>query len=365
MISWDKMEAALGVVANHGKEKNICIGFDGFIDSLFRVVKARTSRDAFETYSTITEFARRVANAAGRSADMELQPVSRRMGGNAPLMAEAMGGQGFSVRCIGTMGYPEPEDLFSGQNIHFTAESVAPCATCTAFEFSDGKLMFGNNQPLLDLDWESVVKVVGLENLRQWYHGCHLWAMVNWSFLMNSNEILEGLIRDVVESCREEKLFFLDLADPSGRSREDLRKLFSLMKRLEEANRVVLSMNENESVQVANALGLDAQNTTPCRLASAIREKLGIWMASIHGLDYAVAATREQSVVEEGIFVPVPTISTGGGDHFNGGFAAALACGLEPEEAAAYGNLVSSCYVSEGKSPKLQDLRRYLEKCQK
>lgn len=364
MISWDKMETALGVVANQGEERNVCIGFDGYIDSLFRVVKARTSRDAFETYSTITEFAHRVANAAGRSADMELQPVSRRMGGNAPLMAESMGCQGLSVRCIGTMGYPEPEDLFSGQNIHFTAESVAPCATCTAFEFSDGKLMFGNNQSLLDLDWESIVKVVGLEKLRQWYRGCHLWAMVNWSFLMNSNEILEGLIRDVVESCREEKLFFFDLADPSGRSREDLRKLFSLMKRLETTNRVVLSMNENESLQVAGALGMEAGEAAPCDRAAAIRETTGIWMASIHGLDYAVAATRERSVREEGIFVPVPIISTGGGDHFNGGFAAALVCGLEPEEALAFGNLVSSCYVSGGKSPTLQDLRKYLTNCQ-
>lgn len=365
MISWNAMEKALAAVENRGRDKNICIGFDGFIDSLFRVVKARTSRDAFETYSTITEFARRVEKAAGRSADMELQPISRRTGGNAPLMAEAMGCQGLSVRCIGTMGYPEPEDLFLGQNIHFTAESVAPCATCTAFEFSDGKLMFGNNQPLLDLDWESIVKVVGLENLRQWYRDCHLWAVVNWSFLMNSNEILEGLIRDVVEESREEKIFFFDLADPSGRSREDMEKLFSLMKRLETTNRVVLSMNENESLQVAGVLGMEAGEAAPCDRAAAIRETTGIWMASIHGLDFAVAATREQSVVEEGIFVPVPTISTGGGDHFNGGFAAALVCGLEPEEALAFGNLVSSCYVNGGKSPKLQDLRRYLEKCQK
>ncbi len=344
------------------EQKQVCIGFDGYVDTLYRVIKSRSSRGEYEAYSTIRAFADRVYQAAGRSADMELQRLSRRMGGNAPLMAEAMSRLGVSARCIGTMGYPELDDVFTEKLVHFTPVSVAPSASSIAFEFSDGKLMFGHTEPLLTLDWDKITGMIGLEMLRQWYRDSDLWAVVNWSFLLRSNEILEGFIRDVVEVCEgnHQKIIFFDLADPSGRSWEDLQNLFALLRRMSAKARVVLSMNENESSKVAEVIGLPNEDLTAVERVSAIRDKLGIWMAVIHGLDYAAAATEGQTVFEKGVFVPAPRISTGGGDHFNGGFAAALLYGLSHQEATAFGNLVSSCYVSEGNSPTLQNLHDYV-----
>lgn len=62
------------------EQKQVCIGFDGYVDTLYRVIKSRSSRGEYEAYSTIRAFADRVYQAAGRSADMELQRLSRRMG---------------------------------------------------------------------------------------------------------------------------------------------------------------------------------------------------------------------------------------------------------------------------------------------
>lgn len=365
MISWDEMGRTLAVMQNNSEKKRVCIGFDGYIDTLYRVVKTRKNIQDCECFLTISSFADRVIKAAGRSADMELQLVSKRMGGNAPLMAEAMACLNASTRCIGTMGYPEPDDLFSENQVQFIPESIAPCAESIAFEFMDGKLMFGNTLPLQVLDWDRITRVCNLDILRQWYCISNLWAVVNWSFVLNCNGILEGFLRDVVEPCDPdgEKIIFFDLADPSGRSKADMQHLFALMKKFSAKNRVVLSMNENESVLIADALDLQGEELTAEERAEAIRERLDIWMTSIHGLDYAVAATEDQIVQEKGIFVPNPTISTGGGDHFNGGFATALIHDLSAKEAIGFGNLVSSCYVSNGSSPALEDLQVYLDKC--
>lgn len=365
MISWDILKASLDRIQKATDKKRVCVGFDGYVDTLYRVVRSRKSLQCFELFSTIGEFADRVGKAAGRSADMELQGVSRRMGGNAPLMAEAMGCLNVSARCIGTMGYPETEDVFAADKVHFIPNSVAPCAGSMAFEFSDGKLMFGDTAPLLTLDWDRITTVLGLENLKAWYQGCNAWAVVNWSFVLNCNDILEGFLRDVVDGCDGGKILFFDLADPSGRSREELLRLFDLLGRLNRKNRVVLSMNENESLHVASALDLSGETLLAEHRAEAIREKLRIYMASVHALDYAVAATAEQMVRADTVFHADPVISTGGGDHFNGGFCTALIHGLTPGDALAFGNLVSSCYVGGGHSPSLSQLADYITKCSK
>lgn len=352
-------------IQNAAKIKQACVGFDGYVDSLFRVIKSRESMQSFDTFSTIGEFADRVGKAAGRSADIELQPISRRMGGNAPLMAEALACLNVSARCIGSMGYPELDDVFAVDRVHFLPSSVAPSAASMAFEFSDGKLMFGNTESLQNLDWDKIVGIIGLDTLRQWYHTCDLWAIVNWSFVLNCNSILEGFCRDVIDKSEADngKILFFDLADPSSRSRKELLQLCGMLGQLNARTRVVLSMNENESLHVAVALGLPGEDLSAQKRASAIREKLGIYLASIHGLDFAVAATEEQSVRAESVYCSNPVISTGGGDHFNGGFCAALIHGLSPGDAVAFGNLVSSCYVSHGSSPGLSELAEYIAAC--
>ena len=83
------------------------VGFDGYIDELFRVVEQGDSARGYEFYQNISSFAVRIAEAAGKSADLEIVPGEKRLGGNAPIMANALAQMGVDVTCIGAMGYPK------------------------------------------------------------------------------------------------------------------------------------------------------------------------------------------------------------------------------------------------------------------
>ncbi len=362
MIDKTSILSNLKMLEQTADRKCACVGFDGFVDSLFRVVKSRVSAEEVTTFDTITEFAAHIAAAAGRSADMELQEISVRMGGNAPLMAQALGSLSVSTRCIGTMGWPEPEPVFSGDGLRFTPISLAPSAKCMALEYADGKLMFGQTQSLLTLNWEKIRQTVGLEELRRIYRESSLWGIVNWSFLLCSNDIVEGFLADVVEYWGDgkQKYLFFDLADPSGRSREDVRKLCSLMGRLNDAVKVTLGLNENESVKLAAVLELPEGGSSEER-AEALRQTLGVDYVVIHGLSYAVGASGDGIFRAESIFNPNPVLSTGGGDNFNAGLCTALIHGLDLECALLFGNMVSSYYVTYGHSPSLSQLAGYIE----
>ena len=185
---------------------------------------------------------------------------------------------------------------------------------------------------------------------------------MNWSFLLCSNDIVEGFLKDVVEHCGDEKqkYVFFDLADPSGRSQEDVLRLGGLMEELNRRVKVILGLNENESGKLAAVLELPEGSSTEER-AEALRQALGVDYVVIHGLSYAVGASELGIFQAESIFNPNPVLSTGGGDNFNAGLCTALIHGLDLENALLMGNMVSSYYVTKGHSPDLSRLRQYIE----
>src|SRR5207247_3451863 len=73
------------------------VGFDGFIDTILHVVAKRESATKHTRLTTIAEFARRIDAAAVLSANFELVTQNVRLGGNGPIMANALRGCGLPV----------------------------------------------------------------------------------------------------------------------------------------------------------------------------------------------------------------------------------------------------------------------------
>src|SRR5260370_12201018 len=66
------------------------VGLDGFVDEILHVVDKRENAEKFTRLPTITKFAERLAGAAGRSTNVELVCTLTKLGGNGPLMANAL-----------------------------------------------------------------------------------------------------------------------------------------------------------------------------------------------------------------------------------------------------------------------------------
>jgi sugar/nucleoside kinase (ribokinase family) len=95
--------------------------------------------------------------------------------------------------------------------------------------------------------------------------------------------------------------------------------------------------------------------------AAAIRELLGLDCVVIHPREGAGAADASgASGWFDGPFTAHPKLSTGAGDHFNGGFAFAQVHGLSLEECLATGCAVSGAYVRDASSPTRERLTAFL-----
>lgn len=364
------LEAAEAIAARKGAigGKKFLVGFDGFVDEIIHPVATRQNNHEFQRIQTIAEFAGRIASAAGKSANIELVPMVEKAGGNGPLMSMAAAGMGAQVTCIGMLGYPELHRVFKPlQSICAKVITVGIPGHTDALEFNDGKLMLGKLNTIKDMCWSRLMEVVGEAEMRNLLLQSDLVACTNWTMLTEMGEIIDNIIRLVPQGSQVK--FFFDLADPEKRSRADMEKVLSQISALAAKTGVILGLNQREAEQVSDVLGLAEKPEESAQGNEAasrrIRERMGLHGVVVHAVRCAGAAVGGLSAGIEGPYAPKPKLSTGAGDHFNGGFCAGIVADLSVEQALYSGVGASGWYVRNAKSPGLDDvvglLRRFGE----
>ncbi|MEM7808339.1 MAG: PfkB family carbohydrate kinase [Planctomycetota bacterium] len=342
------------------------MGFDGFIDTICDVVETRESATDYAAVESIDRLGSKISAAAGMSSNLELVVKTRKLGGNGPIMANALASFGLDVTYVGNLGYPDVDPIFAEFGRRADIRSIAQPAFTDALEFSDGKLMFGKHESLKDITWENLVGRLGPETFERLLGRSKLVAMVNWTMLPQMSRIWAKLIGDVLGELPEwtngpRRHVFVDLADPEKRTRDDLSYAAKLLGKMQEFADVTLGMNLSEAKQVAAVLKLDEPTTDDLPgAASAIREALGIHCAVVHPRAGAAAATAEASADFAGPFVKQPKISTGAGDHFNAGFMLGRTLGLDLDQSLCCGVATSGHYVRSAESPSLQTLAGFV-----
>ncbi|MDQ3002209.1 MAG: hypothetical protein M3Y08_13230 [Fibrobacterota bacterium] len=356
----DIISAADAIAARKAvmRTKKFLVGFDGFVDEIIHVVATRKNNHEYKRIETITEFAGRIASAAGKSANIELVPVQEKLGGNGPLMAMAAAGMGVQVTCIGMLGYPELHPVFKPLKSICKVVSVGIPGHTDALEFHDGKLLLGKLNTIKDMCWNRLLEVVGEPVLRELFFLSDMVACTNWTMLTEMEDIIENMTRMVPEGCNVK--FFFDLADPEKRSRADLMRVLDQIQALNKKTEVILGLNLREAEQVSDVLGikeLPHESVLGVKETSArVRARLGIHGVVVHAIKYAGATIGEESAGIEGPYCPSPKLSTGAGDHFNGGFCGGIMADLSVRDALYSGVGASGWYVRNGRSPTSEDI---------
>ena len=99
------------------------VGFDGFVDEIIAVVDKRHDNVRFDPVRTIAQLGHKIQDAAGQSSNYEMVVKQTKLGGNGPIMANALAAAGMAVTYIGNLGYPALHPAFEELNGAF---GVAP-----------------------------------------------------------------------------------------------------------------------------------------------------------------------------------------------------------------------------------------------
>src|SRR6185436_13868347 len=77
------------------------IGLDGFVDEIIHLVDVRHNAGSFERIPSIAKLSERLAAAAGKSTNIEAVVQRVKLGGNGPIMANALSRFGMAVTYVG------------------------------------------------------------------------------------------------------------------------------------------------------------------------------------------------------------------------------------------------------------------------
>ncbi|MDP3070300.1 MAG: PfkB family carbohydrate kinase [Opitutaceae bacterium] len=342
------------------------VGFDGFVDTIVTPVGLRRSAgDNFTPITTLAELGQRISAAAGKSTNIELYPRIDKLGGNGPIMANALLSAGTRVTYIGAVGEPAIHPVFAAMAARARTVSICAAAQTTAIECNDGKLMLGQMRCLDEITYDRICAVMGEAAFHAEIAAASLVALVNWTMIPNMTAIFTALTEHVLPKLppAPDRVFFFDLADPEKRSAEDLRAALVAIGKFSPFGRVTLGLNLKEAQQVAAALGcgtVSAEEASLRAAATAIRTQLGLHTVVIHPVECAACATAAGSACVPGPYTAQPKITTGAGDHFNAGFTTGQLLGLDPEGCLALGVSTSGHYVRTGESPSLAALETFL-----
>lgn len=345
------------------KKKRVFLGFDGAIDTILNAVDQRSgSGSNYTTIPTISAWAKRLQNAAGKSTNIELVPLETRMGGNAVLSARALSALETDVTLVADLGLPMRE-IFQPLSSKMKVFSVAePCQT-DAVEFTDGKILLSQPASLGNLSFETIRDLLENESqltLREFFCPFDGFVFTNWTMMLQASDIYQKLLPILPNN----RLFFFDLADPEKRSTHDILRLLDLLQLYSQKGSCYLSLNRKEAQHLANILNFKREihweNNHGREFLEMLLERFHIF-GEIHDLVGAESINSHEYQKREGFFTPNPKTTTGGGDHFNAGMLYGLLQKWSLADCLDMGNANSGYYVRNGKSPSLSDIRDFIK----
>jgi sugar/nucleoside kinase (ribokinase family) len=361
-ISELRAQTASSLLANAGRANTLSafVGLDGFVDEILHTVDKRESAEVYTRLPTIAKLAERLAAAAGKSTNLELVSQMIKLGGNGPIMANALASLGLKVTYLGLLGYPNLHPVFQNFAKHAEVHSIADPGTTDALEFEDGKIMIGKHASLKQMTWENIKSRFGRDKFAAKFGGDDLVGFVNWTMLPYMSDLWAALLREVCPDMKgRRRVLFFDLADPEKRTRRDILHALELIGQFEKYFNVILGLNEKEAHEIGEVHGLRPKTDHPDSLAelgTAMAAKLNIGTLVIHPGSCALAVSAGKADLVDGPYVAKPLITTGAGDHFNSGFCLGKLLGLDNKMSLMTGVTTSGYYVRTGHSPSIEQI---------
>jgi hypothetical protein len=352
--------AALEGAAVRVPQLTAFLGLDGFVDEIIAAVDERRDAREYERIPTIGALAQRIAAAAGRSTNIELVTTRTKLGGNGPIMANALAAFGLRVTYLGALGCPTMHPVFEEFARRAEVHTIADPGRTDAVEFEDGKLLLGKMFPLAEVTWENIGRQGKRALVEQQMASASLVGFVNWTMLPYMSDIWAALQAEVCPGLSgPRRWMFFDLADPEKRPLAERERALGLIAGFQRHFDCILGLNEKEAFEVGTVLGLAGLRhgrSDLQALTAALRKHIAVDTIVVHPTRHALACSGGGVDDVDGPFVARPLITTGAGDHFNSGFVLGKLLGLTNGQALLCGVSTSGFYVRTGHSPSVADV---------
>jgi sugar/nucleoside kinase (ribokinase family) len=343
------------------------LGFDGYVDSLYSIVKRRESASEWDRMQLMKDFGKLIFDTAGSSASIERVLKKRIFGGFAPNTSRALNALGVNTILVAALGRPKISQYYEKSSL-VKSISIANPGETLGLEFNDGKLMITDFEPIHNITWENLSNLVSHLDFIEFFNHSDILGFGHWALISHLNSIWKHFLNEIFPSVnnKKSKLFFVDIADITKRSRKDVLQLISLLQKIDQEIPVLLTVNDREAMLLSNII----KNIKPIEAkedysdfikgGQKINDKVDLSYLVIHSPHFATISTPSDHYwVTEG-YTSTPKYTVAAGDHFNSGVALALATKMTIPESILIGNAITAIFVRTGISPNFDQLNQFI-----
>jgi hypothetical protein len=341
----------------------ITAGFDGFVDTITRIIKEKNYKSV-QTIDSVNDFTAYITAKAGTNFSLELHEMITKPGGNMPIMANALGCTGIKVNCIGALGFPVIHSSFLQLSPNCSLYSFADPGITTAIEFDDSKMLLAGMTSINNSNWQTIKDTIGIDKVISLFQQTNCIALLNWSEMDHATDIWKGVAEEVITEIKTDRgkpFIFIDLADCSKRSETAIREIISIIISLSTMLEVIVGLNANETRLIAGIF-LDRGNYDDLReTGEQLYKELHVQSLIIHHSKQALAWDESGVYQQTGFTITTPKIFTGAGDNFNAGYCLGKLLRLKTGESLVLGHATAAYYIANGKSASIEELIDFLE----
>ena len=354
------IQKIITALANLNGKISMCA--DGFIDEVWELVDSRASMAEYTKIGKMTHFGQRIIGVGTGGMGIELVKKRRDYGGFTANIGYATARLGIDTTMVGLFGNGKIDPVFAPVHAVSNMITMGDAAITHALEFDDGKILMTHMGVVLEIDWNRLVREIGIPKLAGLITDADIIGIGYWSCLPDFDNMIAQACALIPQDGKARRFFF-DFADVRKRDTASLVKTFEVMKPLNKKCPMTLSMNEHEAAIIFELQGetLDDAGRSVPEKTEIVREKLGLDELVIHTPQYAAAAySMEQPAMVPQKYCEKPVRTAGAGDTFNGGYIAATMAGLDITERLFVANETVSYFLDTGNAPSRDDLTKAL-----
>ncbi len=350
--------------------KTCFLGFDGYLDLLYSIVKSRSDAINWDRMESMKEFGTLIIDIAGSSANIERVLKKRIFGGFAPNTSRALNALGVKTILVAALGRPDLSQYYKSSSL-VESISIANPGETLGLEFDDGKIMITDFEPILNINPETLMKSVSKSKLIEYINKSNILGFGHWALIPHLNDIWDYFLDNLFPSVtdKKSKLFFVDIADITKRSKEDINKMIAILQKVDQEIPVMLTVNDREAIRLSHILS-NVKPITPkkennkdfVKGGRLINDEINLSYFVIHSPHFATISTYSDHYwITEG-YTSTPKFTVAAGDHFNSGVALSLTTKMTPPESILIGNALTAIFVRTGFSPSFNQLIQYIER---
>jgi sugar-specific transcriptional regulator TrmB len=342
------------------ERKSVMVGFDAFIDREREIIDEKQDESHYKAMGefeslrdSVIEFEASDGNPALQWAENEIKP-----GGQPTHLATVYDNLSYDILLIGKFGEPVHQ-VFAERFGDETIVSVGEPPVTEYITFDDGEFLL-TEPTWQQVDWNTIVERVGLEQLADYVDGVETMSLATWCNMPTLPSVCDGLRDELWPMLTDPpSSVVISPSNIEDISSEDIRSGIKSFSSLDDVVSTTVVLDRTYAGVFSDKIGVDISEETINRLCTSIYERIDVSKVVVHTM-FQSALANDGGIVNVRAPRPSHRPATSLIEHFETGLVLGHVEDLSDGAKLILSHSIAGHVLRYGEQPDEKDIRSFV-----